>query len=102
MATLMILMISTSFIRSHRCTTYQSIKSFHQCCCLLLIVRDSELDGIAVSVFRLIVDDDRVVPMHSFKLAATLQHVAAGNPHPLLLRLEMKAGHGAGKATEVK
>jgi len=46
--------------------------------------------------------DDRVVPMHSFKLAATLQHVAAGNPHPLLLRLEMKAGHGAGKATEVK
>jgi prolyl oligopeptidase len=48
------------------------------------------------------VDDDRVVPMHSFKLAATLQHVAAGNPHPLLLRLEMKAGHGAGKSTEVK
>jgi prolyl oligopeptidase len=48
------------------------------------------------------VDDDRVVPMHSFKLAATLQHVAAGNPHPLLLRLEMKAGHGAGKSTELK
>ncbi|KAH9978264.1 prolyl oligopeptidase [Lactifluus volemus] len=46
--------------------------------------------------------DDRVVPMHSFKLAATLQHVASANPHPLLLRLEMKAGHGAGKSTEVK
>jgi prolyl oligopeptidase len=51
---------------------------------------------------RLMVDDDRVVPMHSFKLAATLQYVAAGNPHPLLLRLEMKAGHGAGKSTELK
>lgn len=46
------------------------------------------------------VDDDRVVPMHSFKLAATLQHVASGNPHPLLLRLQLKAGHGAGKSTE--
>jgi len=46
--------------------------------------------------------DDRVVPMHSFKLAATLQHVAGGNPHPLLLRLEMKAGHGAGKSTELR
>jgi len=46
--------------------------------------------------------DDRVVPMHSFKLAATLQHVAGGNPHPLLLRLQMKAGHGAGKSTELK
>jgi hypothetical protein len=40
--------------------------------------------------------------MHSFKLAATLQHVAGGNPHPLLLRLELKAGHGAGKPTEFK
>lgn len=46
--------------------------------------------------------DDRVVPMHSFKLAATLQHVAGGNPNPLLLRLELKAGHGAGKSTELK
>ncbi|KAI0260483.1 prolyl oligopeptidase [Gloeopeniophorella convolvens] len=46
--------------------------------------------------------DDRVVPLHSFKLAATLQHVAASNPHPLLLRLELKAGHGAGKSTELK
>jgi len=50
----------------------------------------------------MMVDDDRVVPMHSFKLAATLQHVASGNPHPLLLRLQLKAGHGAGKPTEVK
>ncbi|KAH9050123.1 Alpha/Beta hydrolase protein [Lactarius hengduanensis] len=46
--------------------------------------------------------DDRVVPMHSFKLAATLQHVAGGNPNPLLLRLELKAGHGAGKSTKPK
>ncbi|KAF8264309.1 prolyl oligopeptidase [Lactarius quietus] len=46
--------------------------------------------------------DDRVVPLHSFKLAATLQYVAGGNPNPLLLRLELKAGHGAGKSTELK
>ncbi|KAG6888631.1 hypothetical protein C0995_006875 [Termitomyces sp. Mi166 len=44
--------------------------------------------------------DDRVVPMHSFKLAATLQHTLPHNPHPLLLRVDKKAGHGAGKSTE--
>ncbi|KAF8448942.1 prolyl oligopeptidase [Boletus edulis BED1] len=44
--------------------------------------------------------DDRVVPLHSFKLAATLQHALPHNPHPLLIRIDKKAGHGAGKATE--
>jgi len=44
--------------------------------------------------------DDRVVPLHSFKLAATLQHTLPRNPHPLLIRIDKKAGHGAGKATE--
>jgi prolyl oligopeptidase len=44
--------------------------------------------------------DDRVVPLHSFKHAATLQHTLAHNPHPLLIRIDKKAGHGAGKATE--
>lgn len=44
-------------------------------------------------------DDDRVVPLHSFKHAATLQHVAPKNPHPLLIRIDRKAGHGAGKST---
>jgi prolyl oligopeptidase len=38
-------------------------------------------------------DDDRVVPMHSLKLAATLQHTLPGNPHPLLLLVDKKAGH---------
>jgi len=46
------------------------------------------------------VDDDRVVPLHSFKHAATLQHKLANNPNPLLIRIEQKAGHGAGKSTE--
>ncbi|KAG9038600.1 hypothetical protein FRB95_000822 [Tulasnella sp. JGI-2019a] len=46
--------------------------------------------------------DDRVVPLHSFKHAATLQHSAPQNPHPLLIRIEKKAGHGAGKSTEKK
>jgi prolyl oligopeptidase len=40
--------------------------------------------------------DDRVVPGHSFKFAATLQADQAG-PAPVLIRIETKAGHGAGK-----
>jgi prolyl oligopeptidase len=43
--------------------------------------------------------DDRVVPAHSFKFAATLQSAQAG-PAPVLVRIETKAGHGAGKSTE--
>lgn len=40
--------------------------------------------------------DDRVVPAHSFKYAATLQASDTGN-RPKLIRIESKAGHGAGK-----
>ncbi len=39
--------------------------------------------------------DDRVVPMHSFKFAAAMQRAQAGNA-PILLRIESRAGHGAG------
>jgi len=42
--------------------------------------------------------DDRVVPAHSFKFAARLQECQAG-PAPALIRVETKAGHGAGKPT---
>lgn len=42
--------------------------------------------------------DDRVVPAHSFKFAAALQ-AADGGQNPLLIRIETKAGHGAGKPT---
>ncbi len=42
--------------------------------------------------------DDRVWPGHSFKFAATLQAAQAG-PSPVLIRIETKAGHGAGKPT---
>ncbi|WP_418992585.1 prolyl oligopeptidase family serine peptidase [Alistipes sp.] len=42
--------------------------------------------------------DDRVVPAHSFKFAATMQHCQAGEA-PVLIRIESKAGHGAGKPT---
>lgn len=42
--------------------------------------------------------DDRVVPAHSFKFAATLQEKHAGN-NPVLIRIETDAGHGAGKPT---
>ncbi|SOV01817.1 related to Prolyl endopeptidase [Ustilago sp. UG-2017a] len=44
--------------------------------------------------------DDRVVPAHSFKLMAEMQHKLASNPNPLLLRVEIDAGHGAGKSTQ--
>jgi prolyl oligopeptidase len=42
--------------------------------------------------------DDRVVPAHSFKFAAALQAAQAGNA-PVLIRIETRAGHGAGKPT---
>lgn len=42
--------------------------------------------------------DDRVVPAHSFKFAARLQEAHQG-ANPVLIRIETKAGHGAGKPT---
>ena len=42
--------------------------------------------------------DDRVVPAHSFKFAAALQAAHTGEK-PVLIRIETKAGHGAGKPT---
>jgi prolyl oligopeptidase len=42
--------------------------------------------------------DDRVVPWHSFKFGASLQH-AQGCDRPILVRVETRAGHGAGKPT---
>ena len=42
--------------------------------------------------------DDRVVPAHSFKFIAALQAAHAGE-RPVLIRIETKAGHGAGKPT---
>ena len=42
--------------------------------------------------------DDRVVPAHSFKFASTLQ-AAQGGSAPVIIRIDTKAGHGAGKPT---
>jgi len=48
--------------------------------------------------------DDRVVPLHSFKMVAELQHAVARGERmrgvPIIARIETKAGHGAGKPTE--
>ena len=41
--------------------------------------------------------DDRVVPAHSFKFAARLQECQPSDGPPVLIRIEMKAGHGSGK-----
>jgi prolyl oligopeptidase len=43
--------------------------------------------------------DDRVVPAHSFKFAATMQAKQQGT-NPVLIRIETKAGHGAGRSTQ--
>jgi prolyl oligopeptidase len=43
--------------------------------------------------------DDRVVPGHSFKYAAALQQAQAGDA-PVLIRIETRAGHGAGVPTD--
>jgi prolyl oligopeptidase len=43
--------------------------------------------------------DDRVVPAHSFKFAAELQSKQQKNGNPTLIRIDSKAGHGAGKPT---
>ena len=43
--------------------------------------------------------DDRVVPAHSFKFGAELQEKQSC-PNPILIRIEMNAGHGAGRSTD--
>ena len=45
--------------------------------------------------------DDRVVPAHSLKFAATLQKVQLGI-NPILIRVDTKAGHGAGKSIQTR
>jgi prolyl oligopeptidase len=45
--------------------------------------------------------DDRVVPAHSFKFAAALQ-AANDGPNPALIRVDVNAGHGAGKSTKLQ
>lgn len=45
--------------------------------------------------------DDRVVPAHSYKFAATLQENHQGKT-PVLIRIDTKAGHGSGKSTKMR
>ena len=45
--------------------------------------------------------DDRVLPGHSYKFAATLQRAQSGNA-PILLRVARKSGHGSGKPVKMR
>ena len=58
-------------------------------------IRDGQFPATMVTTSD---HDDRVVPAHSFKYAATLQNTYTGN-NPVLIRIETNAGHGAGKPT---
>ena len=59
---------------------------------------DDLTDGVVYPAVLLATaeSDTRVDPMHARKMAARLQEATASR-HPVLLRLEEKAGHGAGK-----
>jgi prolyl oligopeptidase len=62
----------------------------------------SPRDALPATLITTADHDDRVSPLHSYKMAAQLQAVAGGSPHqaaPLLVRIETQAGHGAGKPT---
>ncbi|PCH77790.1 MAG: S9 family peptidase [Planctomycetota bacterium] len=60
-------------------------------------------DGVAYPATMITTGDhdDRVVPAHSFKFAATLQAAQAGT-NPVLIRIETRGGHGAGKPTAMR
>jgi prolyl oligopeptidase len=44
--------------------------------------------------------DDRVVPLHSFKYTAAMQHAQCGDA-PIMIRIETRAGHGAGRPVQM-
>lgn len=44
--------------------------------------------------------DDRVSPLHTFKMTAELQYRLKDNPNPILCRIDLNSGHGAGKSLQ--
>lgn len=89
--------ILTLSTRYRHYTTYRIKYSLLLCFSLPTV---SISPSATLTILKPCIDDDRVVPLHTFKHAATLQHKLADNPHPILVRIEQKAGHGAGKSTE--
>ena len=61
----------------------------------------SQVQILSIPDVRLSSGDDRVVPMHSFKFVAALQHSVPQNPHPLLIHIDKSwLGHGNGKPAD--
>ncbi|CAK4853741.1 unnamed protein product, partial [Aphanomyces euteiches] len=63
---------------------------------------DNDHSGFPAFLLTMGDHDGRVAPLHSLKLKAEVQHKLGSHPdlkNPLLIRIETKAGHGAGKPT---
>lgn len=67
----------------------------------LIMVNNGEYRLPIDDSIKIFLGDDRVVPMHSFKFAATLQHSLPDNHNPLLILVDKSwLGHGEGKSTD--
>ena len=83
--------------RHRRTTSSHEPRSQLQAASPARSVRRRSRSEIAATLVTTGDHDDRVVPAHSHKFTATLQAAQVENGPPILTRIEVRAGHGAGK-----